>query len=117
MSKRLSPTRRLFNKYTELQEQMHVLVTHDGSDEAKVKLSRVERRFWPIQEELLRRLDERDELVVEVAMLRPAADAYRACVRWENASSYGTQEECASAWTEYLAATNRARAVTPGATP
>lgn len=65
MNKRLSPTRRLFNKYTELQEQMHVLVTHDGSDDAKIKLSRVERRFWPIQAELLRRLDERDELLAE----------------------------------------------------
>lgn len=79
MSKRLSPTRRLFNKYTELQEQMHVLVTHDGSDEAKVKLSRVERRFWPIQEELLRRLDERDELLVKAAAW-DAREAHRVAV-------------------------------------
>ncbi len=56
------------------------------------------------------------EAQAEIARLTPAAEAYRACVRWENASSYGTQEECASAWTEYLAATRRAIAFIPGAT-
>jgi len=54
-------------------------------------------------------------LTAEVAAIRPAADAYRACVRWENASSYGTADECTSAWTEYLAATRRAIAFIAGA--
>jgi len=68
--------------------------------------------------------DERDALAAQlaearaqIAALTPAAEAYRACVRWENASSYGTQEECGAAWTEYLAATRRAIAFIPGATP
>jgi len=57
------------------------------------------------------------EARAQIAALTPAAEAYRACVRWENASSYGTQEECGAAWTEYLAATRRAIAFVAGATP
>lgn len=69
--KRLSPTRRLFIKFWELKEQMERLVDHDGTPEAIVKLSRVERRYWPAMKELLRRMDERDALVAP----RPSAFA------------------------------------------
>lgn len=61
--KRLPPTRRLFIKVLELKEQMDRLVVHDGTPEAIVRLSRVERRYWTLQHELLRRMDERDEMV------------------------------------------------------
>ena len=54
--KRLSPTRRLYIKVIELKEQMERLVAHDGTPEAIVKLSRVERRYWPLEAELLRRI-------------------------------------------------------------
>lgn len=56
-------------------------------------------------------------LTAEVASLRPLADAYRAGHRWEQASEFGTAEECARAWDEYLAATRRAITFVPGATP
>lgn len=73
MNKRISQTRRLYVKVCELGEKMHRLVAHDGSPEAVEKLSRVERRFWPLETELLRRMDERDELRVEVdRLLKPS---------------------------------------------
>lgn len=116
MSKHLSPSTRLFLLHDKLDDLMEVLVAAERTDAEEVRMRNVERRYWPVKRELMRRLKERDALIAEVAALRPAADAYRACVRWENASSYGTQEECASAWTEYLAATRRAIAFVPGAT-
>ena len=61
--KRLSPTRRLYIKVKELHERMERLVVQDQTPETAIELSRVERRYWPLQAELLRRMDERDALV------------------------------------------------------
>ncbi len=124
------------NKRLTISQRLYLL-TVDTNAKAFAKLDREEtagiRSWWTwrlfhwhslMHGELMSRLAAHDaqaaeiaRLTAEVAALRPAADAYRACVRWENASSYGTADECASAWTEYLAATRRAIAFVPGATP
>lgn len=76
MNKRVSQTRRLYVKVCDLGEKMHRLVAHDGSPEAVEKLSRVERRFWPLEMELLRRMDERDALVRSVADAKAVVAAH-----------------------------------------
>lgn len=117
MSKHHSPSCRLFLLHDKLDDLMEVLVGASRTAAEEVRFRNVERRYWPVKHELMRRLKERDALIAKIAALRPLADAYRARIRWDNASSYDTAEECASAWTEYLAATRRAIAFVAGATP
>lgn len=61
-TRQLPPTRRLYIKVCELNEKMDRLAADEDNTEAMTKLGRIERRFWPLQGELLRRLDAYDEL-------------------------------------------------------
>ena len=65
MTKRLSPTRRLFLLVDKLDDRMAELAAKKRSRAEDTEFCNAERRYWPLQKELLRRLDERDELVAE----------------------------------------------------
>ncbi len=67
MSKRLSPSCRLFFLHDKLDDLMEVLVAAKRTAAEEVRFRNVERRYWPVKRELMRRLKERDELVAEKA--------------------------------------------------
>ena len=74
MSKHLSPSTRLFLLHDKLDDLMEVLVAAERTDAEEVRMRNVERRYWPVKRELMRRLKERDALIAEVAALKSAAN-------------------------------------------
>lgn len=70
-TRQLPPTRRLYIKVCELGEKMNALAADEDNTEAMIKLGRIERRYWPLQGELLRRLDAYDELAKRAGQVTP----------------------------------------------
>jgi hypothetical protein len=73
MTKRLSSTRRLFLLVDKLDDRMAELAAKKRTRAEDTEFCNTERRYWPLQSELLRRLSERDELRIEIdQLLKPS---------------------------------------------
>lgn len=69
--RQLPPTRRLYIKVCELGETMDRLAADEDNTEAMNKLGRIERHYWKLSGELLRRLDAYDELAKRAEQVTP----------------------------------------------
>lgn len=65
MTHRMSSTRRLSLLVDKLDDRMAELATKKRTPAEDIAFCNAERRYWPLQQELLRRLDERDELLAD----------------------------------------------------
>ena len=70
-TRQLPPTRRLYIKVCELGATMDRLAVNEDSPDAMNKLGRIERHYWKLSGELLRRLDAYDELAKRGEQVTP----------------------------------------------